>query len=229
MRTTKEIIAENLTVLRKTHHFTQAELAERFHYSDKAISRWERGEALPDVEVLCDLCRFYGITLDYLVSEHRGAGAKKEDAERRGWTATQGTLCALMITTVWMVATFCFVTGQLFAGGKFPFLSHGWDNFVIAVPMSLIAVLPFRYRWGMRPVPCTLLYSAILWTSLAAAYLCQLHYNLWMLFILGIPVQVMLFLWLQMKAPRKETGDSPEAEEAEGEACVQQSPEGEKV
>ena len=70
MKDVKPIIAENLAALRKSRGLTQAELAERLDYSDKAVSRWEHGDTLPDMNVLCDLCEFYGITLDYLV--HKG-------------------------------------------------------------------------------------------------------------------------------------------------------------
>ena len=48
----KPIFAENLAVLRKKKGWTQLELAERLNYSDKAVSKWERGESLPDVTIL---------------------------------------------------------------------------------------------------------------------------------------------------------------------------------
>ena len=48
----KDIVAKNLVELRKIFGFTQLEIAEKLNYSDKAISKWERGESLPDVETL---------------------------------------------------------------------------------------------------------------------------------------------------------------------------------
>ena len=48
----KTAFAENLQILRKEAHITQSELAEKLNYSDKAISKWERGDSLPDVTVL---------------------------------------------------------------------------------------------------------------------------------------------------------------------------------
>jgi transcriptional regulator with XRE-family HTH domain len=53
MRDVRQIIADNLIELRKVNKLTQLELAEKLNYSDKAISKWERGESLPDVEILC--------------------------------------------------------------------------------------------------------------------------------------------------------------------------------
>ena len=69
MKDIKPIIAANLSKFRKKKGLTQAELAEKLNYSDKAVSRWERGDTMPDISVLYELCEFYGITLDILASE----------------------------------------------------------------------------------------------------------------------------------------------------------------
>ena len=60
------IIAKNLTELRKKNGLTQAELAEKLNYSDKAVSKWEKGESLPGIEVLYKLGELYGVSLDYI-------------------------------------------------------------------------------------------------------------------------------------------------------------------
>ena len=65
--TGREIIAENIVTLRKNAGLTQAELAERLNYSDKAISKWERAEAVPDVLVLAQLAELFGVTVDYFL------------------------------------------------------------------------------------------------------------------------------------------------------------------
>ena len=64
----KENIGKNLTELRKKMKLTQAELAAKLNYSDKAISKWEHGDAIPSIENLVEICKFYGITLDQLVN-----------------------------------------------------------------------------------------------------------------------------------------------------------------
>ena len=69
MKDVRQTISQNLARLRREKGVTQAELAEQFNYSDKAISRWEHGDTLPDVNVLCELCEFYGVTLNDLVAE----------------------------------------------------------------------------------------------------------------------------------------------------------------
>ena len=64
----KLTIAKNLTDLRKISGLTQAQLAEKLGYTDKAISKWEHAETLPDVITLATIADFYGVTLDYLTT-----------------------------------------------------------------------------------------------------------------------------------------------------------------
>ena len=67
----KLIIARNITDLRRKNNMTQAELAEKLNYSDKAVSKWERGESLPDVTVLKCIADTFRVTVDYLLQpEH---------------------------------------------------------------------------------------------------------------------------------------------------------------
>ena len=64
MKDLRKIIGDNLTELRKRRGLTQLELAEKFNYTDRAVSKWENGDTLPDVEVLYQLCEYYGVTMD---------------------------------------------------------------------------------------------------------------------------------------------------------------------
>ena len=66
----KLIFASNLIRLRTAAGMTQAELGEQLNYSDKSISKWERGEAIPDAAVLKRMSEIFGVTVDYLLNEH---------------------------------------------------------------------------------------------------------------------------------------------------------------
>ena len=70
MEELKNVIADNLINLRKSNKLTQLELAEKLNYSDKAISKWERGESLPDIIILKQLAEMYGVSVDYILTEH---------------------------------------------------------------------------------------------------------------------------------------------------------------
>ena len=50
-----------LTALRREKGWTQKELAELLHVSDKTVSRWERDESVPDLFLVPDIAQLYGI------------------------------------------------------------------------------------------------------------------------------------------------------------------------
>ncbi|MCQ2772827.1 MAG: helix-turn-helix domain-containing protein [Bacilli bacterium] len=68
--TKREIIAKNILTLRKKNNLTQAGLAEKLCYSDKAISKWERAESLPDAEMLYNIAELFNVEIGYLFEEH---------------------------------------------------------------------------------------------------------------------------------------------------------------
>lgn len=72
-------LAENLIKYRKLHGMTQAELAECISYSNKSVSKWERGEGTPDAYVLLTISEIYGVTLSELVGQ---TGASKETSDK---------------------------------------------------------------------------------------------------------------------------------------------------
>ena len=67
MEDLKLIIAKNISTLRKAAAMTQFELAEKLNYSDKAVSKWERGESLPDVSVLKAIADIFSVDKDFTV------------------------------------------------------------------------------------------------------------------------------------------------------------------
>ena len=75
----RAIIAENLGYYRRRQGLTQAALAEKLNYSDKSVSKWERGDGLPDVLVLMRLAEYYGITLNDLVMPRSEESAPAEE------------------------------------------------------------------------------------------------------------------------------------------------------
>lgn len=70
MNELKVTIANNIANLRKLNGITQSDLAQKLNYSDKAVSKWERGESLPDICVLKQIADIFGVTVDYLLDEH---------------------------------------------------------------------------------------------------------------------------------------------------------------
>ncbi len=185
------IVSSNLTALRKRRGWTQAELAEKIHYSDKSVSKWERGEALPDLKVLKTLSELYGVTVDCFLTE----GAAEDPAPYMAPTSKlryQIWVTLLAVCIVWLAATAFFSYSLLNAGEGF------WTAFIWAVPASavVIAVFDRRYFGGKLSFPVA---SIFLWGVITAIFLQWLTYHMWALFIIGAPAQIGLVLMHQIR------------------------------
>ncbi len=199
MNDLKPIIAKNISELRTAAGMTQIELAEKLNYSDKAVSKWERGESVPDVSVLLLVAELFGVTLDYLVHEHESikpvSELKKEKVRNRG------LITGISVVLVWLIATVAFVSTDI-ASVEF---SYRWLAFLWAVPASLIVWLVFNSVWFNKSVNFAII-SLLMWSTLAAVYLTLLlaaSLNLWILFVLGIPGQVIIFMWSGIKVRKR--------------------------
>lgn len=187
MENINRVIGKNLTILRKNAKLTQLELAEKLKYSDKAISKWENGESMPNIEILLNLATFYGITLNDLTTPMEKAIKNKHVTN-----PNKLIISLLAISVVWLLATVLFVYSNII------FQKNAWIVFVWAVPVSCIVGLVFNSLWGIRRNNFIII-SIMLWSLLASLYLQFLDYNAYMIFILGAPVQLSIFLWANLK------------------------------
>ena len=69
MKNLKEIISKNIINLRKANNLTQVELSKMINYSDKAISRWEKGEVLPDIETIQTLSEVFKVPMSAILED----------------------------------------------------------------------------------------------------------------------------------------------------------------
>ena len=187
----KKILAENLSALRAENKMTQIELAEKLNYTDKSVSKWEHGDAIPPIDVLKDLADLYGVSLDYLVTGKDNYSYDKRYTSEKN-TTNKRLITALAVSLVWIISTVLFVYLKIFAKMDF------WMTFILAVPVSVIVLLVFNGIWGKRKLTFILI-SVLIWTALTTIYLFLLQYNLWSIFIIGIPLQAATILWSQLK------------------------------
>ena len=189
MEEMKQTIANNITELRKEMHLTQAELAEKMGYTDKAISKWERAESIPDIVTLKEFADLSAVSLDYLV--------EKEHTENRAELSKQARSNRLIISllaaaAVWLIATVLFVYLKIFG------VVDVWKVFIGAVPISMIVLLVFNSIWGKIKRNYVII-SVLVWSSLVFAYCMLMQYNLFLIFLIGIPIQVMVILWSRIR------------------------------
>lgn len=187
----RDIIAKNISELRQSGGITQSKLAEYLNYTDKAVSKWERGEAIPDVTVLKQIADYFEVSVDYLLEEtHEPPKKAPTPASRRN----RFFISALAYALVWLIATFAFVEVNIFVEeAVFP----TWLLFIYAVPASSVVALVFNSIWGRRRLNF-LIISVGIWSALLAVYLTTLavfSHNVWLVFIIGIPAEIIVLLW----------------------------------
>ena len=171
---------------------TQAELAEKLNYSDKAVSKWERAESLPDVLVLIEMAKLFGVSLDYLVSDAHDLSAEAVAASKP--KHRKAPILGMSILLVWLLAIIAF--SFLSVGG----VSGAWLAFVYALPVSAIVWLVLNSVW-FNHRRNYLIVSLLLWSALAAIFLTLLVCGVvfWQLFLFGIPGQAIILLWSRIK------------------------------
>lgn len=177
------VIAGNLAAYRKAAGLTQLGLAEKLNYSDKAVSKWERAEGVPDIFILKQLADIYGVTVNDLIT-------KKKARPFSGSKLRKIIITALSVLLVWVVATALFVLLSLFQVTA-PKL---WLMFVYAVTASAIVALVFVKLWAKRRF-CLIPVSLLIWSLAAALFLTFDIPNNWLFFIAGAPVQILAVVW----------------------------------
>ena len=184
----KQIIAKNLANLRKNKKITQTELAEQFGYSDKAISKWENGDTLPDIQTLYQLCEFYNVTLDFLVSEQSFDEKIKYINHLNKRVIINNSLIELLYCSfVWILAVIIYVYLYTFSEINY------WQIFIWAFPATTIVMLLFTKVWKQK-LYTFIVRSLFFRTLVTACYVQFIEYNIWPLFFLMIPIQVALIL-----------------------------------
>ena len=207
-------IGANIAAYRKNAGLTQAGLAEKLNYSDKAVSKWERGESIPDVLTLMQLAEQFEITVNDLLVDpnelpvnpgklEKAMTQVSEKALKR--KANKNVILALSSTLVWFVALLAFVLLS-----SFDFLDkYSCLLFFYAIPANAIVLLSLRSAW--HDFRRNQIYvTTIVWGCLLSIYVTLLtafDYNFWKLFLLGIPGQIAIFLWFRMFRPAKSSDE----------------------
>jgi transcriptional regulator with XRE-family HTH domain len=202
---TRNAISKNLIALRTAHHLTQAELAEKLSYSDKAISKWERGESLPEICVLKQISQMFDVTLDWLTTPH---SPEKSSPPKKPKISRHFAITALSVAGVWLMIMVAFATAWI--------MGHVyWQMFVVALPLTCIALFVCNILWGKLSYGAAIS-SVFWWTLLTSVFVIFLNSRLWILFVLGVPLQLCtLFIFgilaKNEKSSKKEKNNEDEA------------------
>lgn len=186
------ILATNLIFYRKAMGLTQIQVAEKLSYSDKNISKWERGEGTPDIFALKTLADLYGITINDFLKE-KPRRFKQPNFKKRL------IIVLLSIGIVWLVASILFAGLMIFSNGN---LKDSWLVFIYATIPTFILFTVFSNVYKNR-FYSLLSVSGLMWCVAASIYLTCLKYTeiavIWLVFIIPIPLQILAVLWFLLK------------------------------
>jgi len=194
----KRNIAKNLIKYRKSAKLTQLEIAEKLMYSDKNVSKWERGEAIPDVIVLKQLADLYGISVNDFLVEHSQVSVVNSDGkrEKRRFMTKKQTLITLLSTSlVWLAAIVCFGLFAIFCSFS---VFQPWWLFIISIPLSFVVILVFSSLWCTNLLN-SIIVSCLIWSTALACFICINIPQIWLIFMVAIPLQVLDVLWFTLR------------------------------
>ena len=181
----KRHFAKNLSSYRRQSGMTQLELAEKLNYSDKSISKWERGDGIPDLLVAATIAEMLGVTLNDLISERE----PKRILHRRNKLIITG----LSIGLVWLVAAILFFIFEL-ALENFASLMV----FAYAVPISAIVMIIFSCIWWKK-LYRFLSVSALIWSLASCVLLTFPLPKMNLIFMIAAVLQILTALWFGLK------------------------------
>lgn len=186
----KGILADNLVYYRKLHRLTQAQLAEKINYSDKSVSKWERGDGVPDIYVLTLLASLYGVTVNDLIRE-RSAVKPVPVVKKRILVPL------LSMGLVWLAAAVLFFVLRLFT----PQLEKLYLCFVWAAPISVIVGVVFANLWW-NDLLRFLFVSVLIWLTAVALFLTITLESMYLIFMVAGILQVLVLLWYLLVSNR---------------------------
>ena len=182
----KNKVAEKIMFYRKAAGMKQSDLAEKLNYSDKSVSKWERGESLPDVYVLSQLADIFGITLNDLTNLEEPKPINKK--------SRKPYVVLLSIGIAWLCAAIIFFALKM-AHRDF---SKAWIAFIYAIPVSFILATVFACLWYSNLLKAASI-SGIIWGMFLSIFLSYPAPEMTYLLIACGIFQIMVIIWFIMK------------------------------
>ena len=197
----QELLTKNLAYYRKASGLTQLELADKFNYSDKSVSKWERGEGFPDIFVLKSLADFYGITVDdFYQSEHKAVKVSQNKKRKQTY------LKLLSIGINWLVTILTFFLLNTLLSRFAPEATfEPWLTFIYGTLTTGIILLVWEFIYHNRFLRM-IATSIIIWTaalSLFLTFLVVMKLALPLLFVVAIPLEVLEIIWYLFRRNKK--------------------------
>ena len=200
----KLVTAGNIITLRTGRGLTQAELGAMLNYSDKTISKWERGEAIPDAYVLTQLAEIFGVTVDALLSPPEKWHPPEPETKQEYSYSTEAII-AVAVIGVWTLALTAFVALWLAD-------IICWQIFAAALPVSILTYMILICVFG-RKRHLKFVVAVFVLSIFVTAYLLFHNFNPWQIFLVAILAEVIVFLSFRIRShPRRSEQRRKDAE-----------------
>lgn len=184
--TLRKYFAKNLSYYRKALGLTQIELAEKLNYSDKSISKWERGEGLPDLAVTAQIADIFGLTVNDLIAE--------KPRKHLLTTRNKIIITLLSIGVVWLLATVLFFLFEIIL----PDIKGWWLFYIYAIPASAIVAIVFSAIWWKK-LHIFASISTLIWSVALCIVLSAAVPKITLIFVVAAVVQILTILWFLIK------------------------------
>ncbi len=187
----KLVTASNIINLRTAAGMTQAELGAKLNYSDKTISKWERGEAIPDAWVLTQMAELFGVTVDELLSAHDKWEPTLTEDELPGPSYSVTVLISVVLLGIFTAGLAVFVTLWMLGIVE-------WRVFLVTLSVGILTymILDIVFKHGRR---LQYILAAFVLSLFLLAYFFLHRYNPWQLFLLLVPAEALVFLSCNIK------------------------------
>lgn len=164
-------IGKFIAKCRKDMKLTQAQLAEKLNITDRAISKWETGKAMPDSSIMLELCEILGITVDELLSgkktDMHNLEKKAEqdliDLKRKGKNNINKNIIFEILSSVFLLGILvCLICDIAISGGltwslipiisiifawviTFPSILFGKRGIVVSLISFSVFIIPYLF------------------------------------------------------------------------------------
>jgi transcriptional regulator with XRE-family HTH domain len=193
----KSVIARNISDLRKSMNWTQAELAQKLNYTDKAVSKWERAESTPDATVLKGMADLFQVPVSYLFEyEHPEDHGPFAPLVTKHRMRNRFIIALVSVAGLLFVATVLYVLSGLFS---LAICRPAWMLYIYAIPLAMILLLVLNSVWGSKKKVNLAIITALIWSVLLAIYLSFPSPDMWRVFLIGIPAQIIVLLLIPIK------------------------------
>ncbi len=247
----KASFSTNLQNLRKGAGMTQAELGDKLNYSDKTVSKWERGEAVPDITVLRQIAEVFQVSLDDLLLDpkekkksYKAESTIQKQAKKQAKKVAESAedlahvgkvhklIWSIVILSYWTAIALAMIVINFVLGINF------WQLLVYALPVHFILHIVFCALWSdHKRLSEFFSISCFCGSVLAVIYVALLPSNFWKLFLLMIPILLIVGLGVNISKYRKllkkdsdhadeNKADTPEATDTQLDSSQAEEPEG---